>query len=59
MRTIKFLCHILYFVVLFLGVKAAYEQNLILAVFWVIIFASENIGISIDRIGDIIERKKI
>ena len=45
---VKLFCRMLYRVVLVLGVHAAYDGNLAAALFFAIVFASENIGISID-----------
>ena len=48
---IKWLISIsLYFASLLLGIIAAYESDLIVALFWAIVFASENIAVSIEGI---------
>jgi hypothetical protein len=39
-----------YLVVLILGIIAAYQHDWIVSTFWAIVFASENIAISIDKL---------
>jgi len=56
-KKLSVLCAILYWVLLIIGINAAYEGDLPVALFFAITCASENIGISIDHWPGMQKRK--